>query len=127
MTTDTPASFITMEAAPDTATTVACEAVRVIDGDTVMVEVRQRYRVRLQDCWAVETDGPTKVQGIAAKSHLESLVEKLGRFGVLSVPWHADAAKSWSMGRVVGRLWLNGEDLSELQVFSGHATKTKAG
>lgn len=121
------ASCIVLEAAPEQATTVACEVVRVIDGDTVVVEVRQQYRIRLLDCWAPETKGETKEVGLASKGHLESLVVRHGKFGVLSVPWFEDLAKSWSLNRVLGRVWLGGNDLSELQVDAGHAKKTKVG
>lgn len=116
--------FIT-GSAPDQATTVSCEVVRVIDGDTLVVEVRQQYRVRLLDCWAPEVKGASKDAGLSAKQHLESLIIRHGKDGVLSVPWHSDAASSWSMGRVLGRVWLGGNDLSELQVDSGHARKAK--
>lgn len=114
-------------AAPDAATTLACEVVRVIDGDTVVVEVRQQYHVRLLDCWAKELHGPDKDIGLASKQHLAEAVQHLGRTGIVSIPWHEDSAKSWSMGRTLGRVWLGGEELSEIQVSSGHATKTKEG
>lgn len=114
-------------AAPDVATTVECEVVRVIDGDTIEVAVRQRYHVRLIDCWAPETRGNSKTEGLSAKQHLESLLSQHGRRAVLSVPWHEYVGKQWSMGRVIGNVWLNGceKSLSEQQVESGHATTSK--
>lgn len=114
-------------AAPQTATTVECRVVRVLDGDTVEVEVRQLYRVRLLDCWAAETKGDSKEAGLAAKEHLRNYIGQTGMNGVLSVPWHEDSQRSWSMGRMLGNIWLNGQDksLSEVQVEAGHATKEK--
>lgn len=114
-------------AAPDKAITVECEIVRVLDGDTIEVAVRQRYRVRLLDCWAAETRGDSKAAGLSAKQHLQSLLDSHGCRGVLSVPCGEDVGKAWSMGRVLGNVWINGQDksLSEIQVESGHATKVK--
>ena len=113
--------------APDQATTVECRVVRVVDGDTIEVTVQQVYRVRLLDCWAPETHGPDKADGLAAKEHLRNYIEQHGMSAVLSVPWHADVAKSWTMGRVLGNVWMSGQEksLSEIQVESGHAKKAK--
>lgn len=123
-----PSALDIAAAAPEQATTVACEVTRVIDGDTIEVEVKQRYRVRLLDCWAPEMRGETKYAGVYSKSNLVEAVEVYGEEATLSVPWSVNAAESWSMGRVLGNVWLKGcpdKSLSELQVESGHATKTK--
>lgn len=114
-------------AAPQQATTVTCRVVRVVDGDTVEVAVQQLYRVRLLDCWAPETHGDGKEAGLAAKEHLRNYIAQHGMTGVLSVPWCEDASRSWSMGRVLGNVWIGGQDksLSEIQCEAGHATKVK--
>lgn len=120
----TPESFA---AAPETATTVACRVVQVTDGDTIVVEVKQLYRVRLLDCWAPEIKGDEKEAGLQSREHLRNLIKDHGLDATLSVPWSEDAAKSWSMGRVLGNVWLSGQDksLSEIQVAAGMATKVK--
>ena len=120
----TPESFA---AAPEQATTVACRVVRVLDGDTIEVAVQQVYRVRLLDCWAPETKGETKEAGLASKEHLRQYIAMFRPHGVLSVPCGEDVGKSWSMGRVLGRVWLDGQEksLSEIQVEAGMATKEK--
>ena len=38
-----------------------------------------------------------------------------------------DIGDSFSMGRAVGRVWINGTDLSALQVRKGYATREKGG
>lgn len=109
---------------PDPALTVPCRIVRVIDGDTVEVEVRQVYRVRLLDCWAPERK---EKGGPESTEHLSRLIDAGGRDAVLSVPWRERAAERWSLGRVLGRVWIAGQEksLSEQQVMSGHALPTK--
>lgn len=114
-------------AAPDVATTVECEVVRAIDGDTVEVVVKQRYRVRLIDCWAPELS--TGAPGDESKRALETFIGPMPAPAVLSVPWHEQVGKQWSMGRVVGNVWIKNTSasLSEAQVASGHATRIKHG
>lgn len=114
---------------------------RVIDGDTVEVTIKRTIRVRLQDCWAAEkrldpslppTDREAaKLRGIAAAEHLRRIVE--GHQCTLHVPTHPadgetqDIGDSFSIGRAVGRVWVCGKDLSELQVERGYAAATKGG
>ena len=114
---------------------------RVIDGDTVEVTIKRTLRVRLIDCWAPETRldpslpsidrEAAKLRGIASAEHLRRIAD--GRECTLQIPTHPtsgetqDIGDSFSMGRAVGRVWINGTDLSELQVRSKFATRTKGG
>ena len=114
---------------------------RVIDGDTVEVTIKRTIRVRLQDCWAAEKRldpslppidrEAAKLRGIAAAEHLRRIAE--GHECTLHVPTHPadgetqDIGDSFSMGRAVGRVWVNRQDLSELQVERGYATREKGG
>ena len=114
---------------------------RVIDGDTVEVTIKRTLRVRLQDCWAAEKRldpslppidrEAAKLRGIAAAEHLRRIAE--GHECTLHVPTHPadgetqDIGDSFSMGRAVGSVWINGTDLSALQVRKGYATATKGG
>ena len=114
---------------------------RVIDGDTVEVTIKRTIRVRLQDCWAAEKRldpslppidrEAAKLRGIAAAEHLRRIAE--GHECTLQIPTHPtdgetqDIGDSFSMGRAVGRVWINGTDLAELQVRKGYATATKGG
>jgi len=114
---------------------------RVIDGDTVEVTIKRTLRVRLQNCWAPETRldpslpsidrEAAKLRGIASAEHLRRIAD--GRECTLQIPTHPtsgetqDIGDSFSMGRAVGRVWINGTDLSELQVRSKFASRTKGG
>jgi len=114
-------------AAPAKAITVECQIVRILDGDTIEVAVQQVYRVRLLDCWAPEAKGESKESGLASKEHLRQYIAMFRPHGVLSVPCGEDVGKSWSMGRVLGNVWLDGQEksLSEIQCEAGHATKDR--
>ena len=103
---------------------------RVLDGDTVEVEVRRTGRVRLLDCWAPETrtkDEAEKRRGIAAREALRAMVD--GEHVVVDVPIDAQGkfGDSTSMGRILGRLWHQGQDVAAAMVAAGHATRTKQG
>lgn len=120
---------------PKPSWTTKGEVIAVHDGDTLTIRVTRDIRVRLLDCWAPEThmDGrlpeakqaAEKKAGLKAKEDLKALA--LGKPVILQVPTSEDLLKSTTMGRVLGRVWLEGDDesLSEKQVKSGNATKVK--
>lgn len=97
----------------------------VVDGDTLDVSVTHSFRVRLLDCWAPETRGPEKEKGLAAKGHMIRLAA--GKDAVVSIPIHDDLSKSLTLGRVLARVHVIGQekDLSTQMVAAGHATKEK--
>ena len=119
------------------------EVAEVVDGDTVDVEIRRRVRVRLLECWAEESRrdprikndidrDAAKLRGIAAKEHLTRIA--LGKRCVLMIPTQtngeeitSDVGDVFTLSRALGRVWVNGQDLSELQVERGYATRTKGG
>ena len=112
---------------------------RVIDGDTVEVTITRTIRVRLLDCWAPEKridprlspidQNAAKLRGVAAMAHLQQIAEC--KLCTLQIPTHPsadatqDVGESFSMGRAVGRVWIDEGDLSEIQVQHGYATATK--
>lgn len=103
-----------------------CKVVNVVDGDTVDVEVRRVIRIRLLDCWADETrtrNADQKQRGLAAKEHLRAVAD--GRDATLFVPGGDVLKDRLTLDRVLGRVWVGGEDLSELQVKGGFASKGK--
>lgn len=109
---------------PESGWTATGQITSVHDGDTVTVAVKRTYRVRLLDCWAPEITGPQKPEGLKSLQELQNVA--LGRKCTLFVPENADdIGKSTSMGRYLGRVWVNGRDISELQVERGRACKTK--
>lgn len=123
---------------PEPAWITPARVIRVIDGDTVEVEIRKTLRVRMLDCWAPEShrDGRVdesereeqKALGIASKKSLEKYAQD--RDVILRIPTASDGdiSQVFTLGRVLGELWLvtdSKESLSERQVRLGHATKTK--
>jgi endonuclease YncB( thermonuclease family) len=107
----------------------------VIDGDTIDVEVRRVIRVRLIDCWAPESRRDHRVSqaaqtaekraGIASRENLRQLCE--GRDVIVQIPAGEDVATAITMGRWLGRVWLegDGESLNEKQVAGGFAERAK--
>ena len=112
--------------------TVPCQIVRVIDGDTVEVEIRTRFNVRLLDCWAPEKHQTAiageKALGIASADAMRLLAE--GKPGTVAVPLPADPEASlasvFTLGRVLGHVTVEAGDLAKLQRDAGHAYATKA-
>lgn len=135
--------------APRAGLVLPCEIVGWHDGDTGTVRVTIDVQVRLLDCWAPEIKGralrdderklspekQTEILGQIAREKqrgVESLksvsqIAPVGSRGQLEIPL-AGVERSdevFTMGRVLGRVWVGGKDVSELQVSSGHATKEK--
>ena len=115
--------------------------VRIKDGDTLIVEVKKTFDVRLLDCWAPETrraKSPEEKQaGYRAKDFTTNLLDasptesgfQPGKVVILSVPTDSNGsvAKSWSMGRVLGHIFIPGDKypISKTIVEHGHATRNK--
>lgn len=116
---------------PATGLTTHCEVIRVIDGDTVEIEVRRRVHVRLEQCWAPESrtkDKAEKARGLAAKAHLQELVHDGNGQATFFMPLSLDFGDSLTLGRALGYLWMDGQDTSvnQQQVDAGFARETKA-
>ncbi|NNE62377.1 MAG: hypothetical protein HKN35_15905 [Woeseia sp.] len=103
---------------------------RVIDGDTVVVDlafIGIPLHIRLLDCWAPErhTDA-----GKASTSFMETLVHD-GTAVTVHVPTQdVDSLRDLlTFDRVLGEVWIAGDtqSLNERMVHSGHATETKEG
>lgn len=95
----------------------------VHDGDTLTVHVEFSMRVRLLDCWAPELkDGEP---GRRSKANLIKLAAQ--KPCVVEVPLWDDIGKSTSLGRILGRVTVQGQnsDLSTQQVQGGFATRRK--
>ena len=128
---------------PQPGWTTVGEVVAVKDGDTVKVRITREIDVRLLGCWAAESrrdpriksdidKEAAKLRGIAAKEHLTRVA--LGKRCVLMIPTQTDKDDTtsdigdvFSLSRALGRVWVDGKDLSELQVERGYATATKGG
>ena len=101
---------------------IPCKVIEVVDGDTVTVEVTLRARVRLVDCWADERNTP---EGSAAQRYLQQVA--LQKEGLLEVEivgmQRLDDA--FSFGRILGRIYIDGADVSQRVVRAGHAKASK--
>lgn len=96
----------------------------VHDGDTLTVSFDFSARVRLIDCWAPELKSGEP--GAKSKANLIKLTSKTQRC-MVEIPLFDDIGKSTSLGRVLGRVTVDGQekDLSTQQVEGGFATRTK--
>lgn len=119
-----------MESPPPLGITAPVLVTDIIDGDTVEVEIRTKMRVRLLSVWAPEMRGGTADSRHAAqksRQHLIALAD--GQPGILFVP--ATGAKQlgdiFTLNRVLGELWVYGENMGAVQIKDGHASSTKDG
>ena len=111
-----------MSNSPQPGWTTRCRIERVVDGDTLDVTVIRKIRVRLLECWAPEKTQP------AGRESLEAIKQHEGEEAILFIPTESDTLDEiMTFGRVLGHVWLTGDDrsLSERQVEQGHATKEK--
>jgi len=119
--------------------TTEVEIKRVYDGDTLIVDVRRILTVRLKDCWCSEIrtrNKDEKKKGIAARNHLREILSEnknqdTGKLkyakAVLHIPADEDSEIKdvFTFGRVLGHIFIDGKDVSEIMIESGHATKEK--
>lgn len=131
-------AFLHPQEMPEPAWITPGRVLRVIDGDTLEVEIRRTIRVRMLDCWAPESTMDSRVpeerreaekaRGQASKQALHELATD--REVIVRIPTSrsGDLSQSITLGRVLGEVWLTSdprESLSEKQVAAKHATKTK--
>lgn len=100
-----------------------CKVIRVLDGDTMDVEVRAVVRIRLLDCWAPEIHGPQKNAGLRAKSAMVKMAE--GKAATVIIPFRESLTNMLTLNRVLGRIIVNGNDVAKSQVRNGLAGETK--
>ena len=127
-----------MPKAPKPGWTTTGQCVRVVDGDTVVVQIVKQIRVRLLDCWCPETKLDHRVsetdresekrRGRGAREFTRSLVE--GRQVVVTIPPDADGdiGDVFTLDRALGHVWLEenqDKSVSEQVVAAGHAVKSK--
>lgn len=115
---------------PQPAIITPCEIVEWYDGDTATVRLSLDIRVRLLDCWSPEvktTDLEEKKRGIASRDYVRSRYPA-GSDATLEIPLRGERLDDvLTLGRVLGRIWVNGRDVSSDQVESGYATREKGG
>mgnify|MGYP001062182478 CR=1 FL=1 len=116
--------------APPIGWTTPVKIVQVYDGDTVVVEITKRVRVRLLDCWAPEIrtkNADEKILGYASREHLSDILPE-GSEAILHIPGHVYIGRAITFGRFLGHVWAGEEataNVSQQQVQAGHATVNK--
>lgn len=113
---------------PRAGITANVHVISVYDGDTITVEIKQRVKVRLLDCWAPEVRGKERSKGLVSRDALRNMIDN--RDVVLHVP----TAKAkhvgdvFSFGRVLGHVWASGDkkSVSQRMVEGGHATRKRS-
>ena len=107
----------------------------VYDGDTVVVTSQKDFRVRMLDCWApeIKTRNPEeKKRGEESRNFLKSLVN-IDDEVIVEIPMTDRIQDSFTFGRVLAYLWkdIDGDgkldDVSDVMIQKGFATKTKKG
>ena len=99
----------------------------VYDGDTLTVEIKQRVKVRLLECWAPEVRGKERPKGLVSRGALRNMVD--GRKVLLYVPTTKakHVGDMFSFGRVLGHVWTPDDKnpISQRMVEGGHATRKR--
>lgn len=107
----------------------------VYDGDTVVVTIQKDFRVRMLDCWAPEIKSRNikeKERGQKSKEFLKSLLHVDDTI-IVEIPMTDRIQDSFTFGRVLAYLWkdIDGDgkldDVSDVMIQKGFATKTKKG
>lgn len=118
---------------PERGLVTDAKVIRVIDGDTVEVEITRRFPVRL-----IHGDGkqqfnaPEKREpgGIAAKVFLRHLLLSPDLHGIptsrdvtLFIPAQKDTTLTDinSFNRLLGKLWVDGQCVTDVMLGAGHA------
>ena len=108
--------------APRPQIVLPCKVYHVHDGDTPYVEVTLKVKVRLKDINAPELD---EEGGVESREYLKKVA--LGKKGILQIPLDKSTSigSPFSFERVVGYVWIDGKNLNDLLLESGHAEKVK--
>lgn len=98
---------------PEVGYTVPVTVSRVIDGDTLEVSIVKKINVRLLNCYMPEVKGKNKELGLLAKEYMIRLLEN-SKEVILHIPGEENLSNDFTFGRVLGRIYIDGEDLSEI-------------
>jgi endonuclease YncB( thermonuclease family) len=92
------------------------------DGDTVTCQFNIKANIRMLDNWSKE------MSESGGKESKDNLIKNcpVGSEVLVKIPLKDNISKSFTFGRLLGRVYKDGIDLSELQVSQGFATKKKS-
>lgn len=94
------------------------QVLRVVDGDTLHLDVELGFDVRRRDTfrlYGINAPEMSTPEGIAARSWL---VERLA-LGVLIISTHRDRREKY--GRYLATLWIDHVNVNEAMIAAGHA------
>ena len=102
----------------------ACDIVRVIDGDTVVVDIDLGFRlvhrqtIRLVGIDCPEARGECREEGLVAKEHLEHILEQADSYVI-------ETRKAGKYGRYLGTIWTNTDSrsINDRMIDDGFAEK----
>lgn len=120
---DTPGPIVVAEM-PELGSYWPGRCVRVVDGDTIDVEVKKIIRVRL-NVWCPELHGPQREAGLKAKFTLAKAIEN--KVGVVVIPWKDSLKDELTLNRVLGRFVVNGDDAGGMMIRKKLGAATKEG
>lgn len=108
---------------PEPGFTTEAKIIRVIDGDTIEVEVRRTLKVRLLDCWSPDK---TEKDSLAKRYIEEKSGEEEGKC-ILSIPAKNPLRLTDinTFDRILGYLWIGDECVNDKLVEMGLATREK--
>ena len=111
-----------------------CTVTRVVDGDTVDVNIdmgwnfRNIDRVRLMGIDTPESrtrNKKEKVLGLAAKERIKELIKnanlRSGKRGKKDIVLQTTKDGKGKFGRILGYLWVNGENVNDILMRENHA------
>lgn len=100
------------------------EIIRVVDGDTLWLDVDLGFDVRRKDSfrlYGIDAPELSTDAGKTAKAWLEDAVSG----GIDMLTTYKDTREKY--GRYLGTLWKNGRNLNQAMVDAGHAVKYSGG
>ena len=109
--------------------TTSSKIKRCIDGDTTIVAIEKILNIRLIDCWTPETrtkDLKEKKRGLFCKKKLQQFLNnKQNVITYIPADQEGQIKDVFSLSRVLGRIFVNEQDISEIMVARGYAARTK--
>ena len=111
-----------------------CTVTRVVDGDTVDADIDLGFqiiykeRIRLMGIDTPESRTRNKVEkalGLASKARLKELLKTAeplqGKRGKKAIYLQTSKEGKGKFGRILGTLWVNGENVNDILISENHA------
>jgi endonuclease YncB( thermonuclease family) len=104
--------------APEPGWITEVDYVRAVDGDTIEVEIRRRFKVRIQDIDIVESNSE---RGQEATEYVDDKLSK-AREIIVKIPTNSplNLMDVNSFERIVGEIYVNGRKLSTMLKRAGY-------